>query len=306
MSRSKGIDHGTYRRNYNGLIENIPDPGYMLITDFLNSFFVPFQAVVVLFGLVSIISIVKLSKYFNVHFFPLFFIYFAHLFVGTDFSQLRIGLAMSIAAIAFVSNYKYRYVLYIFAGLTHLSILSFICIAEYAKFLVKIRSNSIRAVGILVAIIMLFLVGKYLYLFSFLDDRIETYVKGFYSTYEGYGAPVHSYIQPLFHFAILAPFLVFRRRLRKDKMLDTLVLIQVFGIATFFAFSDNGIFAFRLTSAILSLYPVLILILYNNIVAQVDFLKRNDALLYLGLIIFLVSVFIFRPGAYRIINTILI
>ena len=306
MFRSKGVDHGTYRRNYDGIIDNMADPGYVMITDFLSAIHIPFQLAIVLFGVVSVISIIKLSKFFNIHFFPLFFLYFAHLFVGSDFSQLRIGLAMSVAAIAFVSNYKYRYVLYLLSGSIHLTILSFIFIAEYANLLVRIRSNIIKSLGIIVCILMLFLVGKYLYLFSFIDDRIDIYIKGFYSNHEGYGAPVHSYIQPLFHTAILIPFLLFRKYLNQDPKLEALVLIQIFGIANFFAFSDNGIFAYRLTSVILSLYPVLILYTYNIIANQVDFVKRLDAYFFLGLIVCLLPLLIFRPGGYRVINSMLI
>ena len=306
MSRSKGVDHGTYRANFDGLVKNIYDPGYVMITDFLNFLNIPFELALVLFGLISVISIFKISRYFNVYFFPLFFIYFAHLFVGTDFSQLRTGLAVSIATFAFVSNAKFRYPLYFLAGSIHLTVLSFILIAEYARFIVTIRSSLIRSIGIIICVIGLFLVGKYLYLFSFLNERIDIYVKGFYSTYEGSGAPVHSYIQPLFHTAILVPFLLFRRFLEKDSKLDMLILIQLFGISTFFAFSDNGIFAYRLTSTILCLYPVLILYSYNMIANQVNLVKRRKTLLFSALIIALLPILVFRPGAFRVINSMLI
>jgi hypothetical protein len=300
MSRSKGIDLGVYKNNFYGIIENIYDPGYVAFTNILNGLGMPFHVLTIVFGVLSIVGVFKLSKYYSINFFLLFFIYFAHLFVVTDFSQLRIGAASSLAVIAFVSTSRFRFLIYILSASMHISVLFFIIVVEYTKFLIKIRSNLIRITGVLLLILLFFLVGKYLYLFSSLDERINIYI----NTGNKYGSAVTNYYQPLFHFLILTPFLLFRKYIKKDDKLYVLALIQILGISTFFAFSHYGVIAFRLTSSILYLYPVLIFYSFNLIADRFNYVKRRNSLFFTVLMVALVLLLILRPGSYRVVNTI--
>jgi hypothetical protein len=304
MARSRGTDLGVYINNFysahhDGMLDGIQDLGYVMFSDILYWLGMPFQSLTVIFGIVTIISIFRMSKFYSIDFLPLFFIYLIHLIVVTDFAQLRIGMAMSLAIIAFISTSRYRFIVYIISFSAHFSVLFFILISEYVKFVSNIRSNLVRIICIFLLISLLFLTGKYLYLLTFVDPRV-----GVYLSYPKYGSPVSHYYQPLFHFLILIPFLLFR--VNKNRKIFVLLTLEIIGIATFFAFSNYAIFAFRLSNTLLFFYPVLIFYLFNLMATRFCFLKKNRHLFFTILISTFMVILLLRPGSYKILNTIML
>jgi len=301
MARSRGKDLNAYKNIFNGISESVYDPGYIAFNNFLNWLGLPFQFLTILFGIISIIAISKLAKSYSINFFPLFLIYLAHLFITTDFSQMRVGVAGSLAIIGFISTSRLRLLIYILSLSFHFSALSFILVSEYLKFLIKLRSIYLKSSGILLLIFIFILMGKNLYLFSFVDERINIYLMN-----KKYGSEVTDYYQPVFHFLTLIPFIFFGKYIKTDEKLYVLVLLQIMGIVSFYSFSNNAIFAFRLSNLITHLYPVFILYLFVLMAGQINYIKRRAYLFFTILIFILLLILGVRPGSYITLQSIYI
>jgi len=305
MTRTKGIDIGIYLRNFNGELNTIYDKGYVLLSDLFNLLNLPFKSLLFLFGVLSVYTIYKLSKRYSLDFMPLFVIYFVHFIVGTDFSQFRVGAASSIAAIAFINKSFLRWVLYALAISVHLSAIFFVLISEYSKFLLSLKNSKLRISMFFASFILLILIGNNLGLFALIDERVSIYIETF-SEYEGYGAPVSNYYQPFFFSLVFLPFIVLYKYVSHSRDIKVLALIHLYGIGTFFAFSDYSIFAHRLTSLTVFLYPVFLLHTLNLASKTNYHLKKFFNLYFIFIFLGFFTILIYRPAAIRVIDTIYI
>ena len=98
--------------------------------------------------------------------------------------------------------------------------------------------------------------GYFLEILSIIDKRIDIYLAW---TESGYGLPIDSYGPLYLHICVLILYAIINYNF-SSKILELrpLVYLEYLGIIIFLSFSDNAIFAYRLTNVITSLYFILI------------------------------------------------
>ena len=259
MLRSDGVDIPNYRYSFEeGYEFGISDPGFRYLIDIFNFFHLPLETLFFFVGCIAIIALRRVSFFFKVDQVLLFLLFFFHLFVVRDFAQLRVGLAIYFAFLGLTSKKFVKTLLYLLAISTHLTSIIFIFGYEGSSWVSKFRSLRKRLFLLIIGVISIIIVGKMISYLSFLDWRIETYLKW---DKEGYGAKVNSMGIVYLHIFLIAITLFFRRSSINCFFIRALLYIEVLTIVAFISFSDYAIFAFRLSNVLSSLYPVLILLI---------------------------------------------
>lgn len=298
MMRAEGIDLDVYRENFDDSYENsIPDIGFRLLIDGLKALHLPFEALMLLMGVFSILAIHRLSRSFDINFVLLLLLWFMHLAVVRDFSQTRIGFAMALATFALTSTTTAaRVCWYALAISMHLTAAAFVLAYELCLYLANSKNAAKRRGWMLAILAIIFLVGRSIDSLSFLDPRIEIYLNW---EREGYGVPVDSYGSLMLHFGVLAMAALCRRHWLHDPRLRAIFYLEVLGITSFIAFSDVAIFAFRLSNVLVSLYALLVAHCLLALYATPGRMSatRTGALLLACLMALFLLV---RPGSYEV------
>jgi len=268
MLRQDGVDYSIYFSAFYEDHTEIPDIGFQLLMLSFNSLQSPFQVMMLFIAIATILSLCRAARYFTVSFGLLFILYFLHLAVVRDFSQLRVGLAVALAIFAVTSQGKFkRGALYLLAGSVHITSLAFILSYEFCRWAGQLNSRRKQIIVMVSAVFGIFFLGSSLQYLAFLDPRIEIYLSW---KSDNYGTPVGQFLTLFFQMSILALAYHTRKSWRKDEKIRTLVYLQILGIAVFIAFIDVAIFAFRISNVTLSLYPVLLISVLAHLRLRVD------------------------------------
>jgi len=259
MSRIGGVDQATYLHYFN--VGGVPDRGFQGLIDIFKYFSFPYNSIIFFVGCVTLFSAYRVAKHYKVSFIFLLVLLFLHLIVVRDFAQLRIGLAISLALIGITLSVRWKSLIYILSVSMQLSAIAFIAAYEACVFISKVKDQKIRITLISFGAAFICLVGLFLNDIDFLDDRISIYLQW---DKTGYGKPVEHYGMLIFSSLIIGASLITRRTWHSDKKVRTLFYLQLLGVVTFVSFRDSAIFAFRITNAVVSLYPVFILILLQR------------------------------------------
>jgi hypothetical protein len=299
MSRSAGVDMANYIYAFEFEPELIPDIGFQFIIAFYKSLGFPFIMLMLSIGAINLSAILRLARYYNLSVGLLIIFWILHIVVVRDFSQLRVSLAISLAIIGITSKSSMsKWVLYVMSISVHSSLLVFLLAYESCKAVSLVQS--IRKQWLLISIksMVVVYVSVMLPQLGFIDDRIEIYLSW---NEEGYGAEVTSFGSLILHALIVLFSVFFYSRWSNDHRLRTIFYMEILGIVTFISFSNYAIFAFRLSSLVFSLYPVLILSIIKSVEMRHN---KYSTLLSLMLLWFFTLILILRPGSVEIINLI--
>ena len=250
MSRTAGVDLENYRSHYmdDGVV--ISDPAYNAIAHASLSFGLPFEIFLLVIGCINLIILYKVTRYFEVNFGLVLFIYLLHLAVVRDFSQMRIGLACFIILYGFTLSSQLRWVLYLIGIGTHLTS-AYLIFAIYTSLYFDGKSN-IFSRRFIIGCIFLISLALNVKMLSFLDPRIDIYLNW---QQKGYGESVTSVTQIFFASMIMCwIYTTISDTDHKVFFIRTCII----SILTFIAFSQYAIFASRLSNIALSFYPIAI------------------------------------------------
>lgn len=231
----------------------IPDPGYRVLFFALSSTGLPYEGFLVLNALLTILVVRRLSKTFSVSFELLLLVYFLHFFIVRDLSQVRIGVAISLATLGLTSERRgLRWFYYLIASSIHITSLLLIILYEAANLISQARKRN-GYIFTLIVVVLLGVMRLILPALGGFDARVEAYTSA-----EEQGAPVSDASVAAFHMLILLYAYLQRKRIFDGApALLAIALLELFGIVIFWAFHDFQIIAFRLSGLVWSLYPVL-------------------------------------------------
>jgi hypothetical protein len=288
--RQNGVDYAGYIYSYYNDYAYIPDIGFQAVMFFFNSAGLPFQAMMLFIATSTIFSLRSAAKYFGISFIPLLTLYFLHLAVVRDFSQIRVGFAVALAILGLTSSGKLkRGVFYLLAGSIHLTSLVFILSYEFCRWAVQFKSRRSQIMVMVCAVVCIFFLGSFVQYLSFIDERIEIYLTW---EDENYGLPVGQYLTLIFQISILAMAYYSRMLWEQDEKIRVLVFLQILGISIFLAFIDIAIFAFRLSNVTLSIYPVLLISILARLRLRVDgYLFSNTLAVFVWLLVGIALIF---------------
>lgn len=299
MSRSSGVDMANYIYAYEVDPELMPDIGFRFIIAFYKSLGFPFAMLMLSIGAINLWAILRLARYYNLSVGLLMIFWILHIVVVRDFSQLRISLAISLAIIGITSKSTMpKWLIYAMSISVHSTSLAFVLAYESCKAVSLVQSARKQWLLISVISMVIVYVSVMLPQLGFIDDRIEIYLSW---NEEGYGAEVSSFGSLFLHALIVLFSMFFYSRWANDHRLRTLLYMEILGILTFISFSNYAIFAFRLSSLVFSIYPVLILSIIKSVEVRHN---KYSTLLSLMLLWFFTLVLILRPGSAEIINII--
>jgi hypothetical protein len=301
MMRQDGIDYAGYLFAYYEDPLFIPDKGYQILMQLLRLSQLPFEMIMAAISIITIFSLRRASRHFGVNFSLLIIIYLLHFAVIRDFAQLRSGLAISLALIALTSSRtSVKWSLYLFAASIHMTSIVFILSFEICKWISEREKTRNQWVGYLVLIVTTIVIAKLLNFFVFIDPRVSLYLTW---QEDDYGLPVKQYA--IIYFYLFICLLAFWTRNRwKDKLeIRMLVMLQILAVIAFFSLSEFAIFAYRISSAIGTLYPFLLLYTLKEFRLRIN--GYNVSMLATGFIFFSVCVmFLTRPGSFEILKQI--
>lgn len=261
--RQDGVDYAGYISAYYNNYTEIPDIGFQMVMYFFNSVGLSFQAMIFFIASVTIFSLRRAAKYFSISFLPLLTLYFLHLAVVRDFSQLRVGFAIALAIIGLTSSRKIeRGVFYLLAGSIHLTSILLILSFEFCRWAAHLKSLRTQVLVIACAVICILFLGSTVQYFDFIDSRINIYISW---ESDNYGLPVGQFLSLFFQISILAMAYFCRRMWSQNEKIRVLFILQIIGVSVFLAFFDISIFAFRFSNVVLSLYPVLLITILASI-----------------------------------------
>ena len=304
MTRSEGVDIINYQFSYDGNYGKggIPDKGFQVLIGFFNLLYLPMQALFLFAGLFSIFSIRRAAHYFGVDGTIVFILYFFHLFVVRDFAQMRIGFAAAIAIVGVTSNLRMKLLFYIFATSVHFSIVAFIVAYESCYFVAHFNDRAKRLFLMTIGVVLIFAIGLNIEKLAFFDSRIETYLNW---DREGYGQEVVSYSPLIMSSGILFLGLAVRKNWQGNPMFRCLFYLQILVIASFMAFHNHAIFAFRISNIIASLYPIFILLAVSKIYVRLG--RYSISHQTAGIVLQIVSLaLLLRPGSFDIVSRIVL
>lgn len=301
MARQDGIDYSNYVSTYYTNYPEIPDLGFNGFMNIFRTFGLDFEFMVILIGIITISALRRAALYFAVNFSAVLAIYLLHLAVVRDFAQLRSGFAIALAVYALtLPNFAKKWMLYLLGASMHYSIIPFIIAYEFCRFISGLVSYRRQIFGVISAAVLIFIISQYLGDLAFMDSRIELYLSW---EAENYGSPVSQFSTLLFQVFLLILAYYSRNSWIIDKKIRALVYLQFLGIVFFVAFKDVAIIAFRVSGAILSLYPFLFIFTLMHF--RLRFLGRSFARVSSAFIFLIISiVLLFRQGSYEIIESI--
>lgn len=301
MARQDGIDYVNYIAHYYGGFPEVPDLGYNAIVFIFRALDLPFEILAISSGLFSLFALKRASLFFKVNFTYVVTIYFLHLAVVRDFAQFRSGLSIAIVVYALtLPGFKKKWLLYLLAGSVHYSTFAFIFAYEFCQVISKFSGYKKQLAAITVGSLGILFLGKYTELIGSIDARVELYQSW---EEEGYGLPVGQFSIMAFQLILLAIFFLARRSAYYEPQFRTLVYLQFLGIIAFLAFKDTAIISYRVSSAILSLYPVALTYALTSLRSRVH--VRSRIRFPAGLVFFIVGVILLnRQGSYEILDMI--
>lgn len=299
--RQGGVDYAGYVSSYYGDYTDIPDIGFQAVMFSFNSFGLPFQAMMLFIAAVTFFSLYRAANFFAIDFAPLLTLYFLHLAIVRDFSQLRIGFAIALAVLGLTSSGKFkRGFFYLVACSIHLTSIFFIILYEFCKWAVQFKSRSTQIMVMVCAVVGIFFLGSFVQYLGFIDPRIEIYISW---ESEDYGLPVGQFLTLIFQISILVIAYYSRKSWAQDSKIRVLVYLQILGVSVFLAFIEVAIFAFRISNVTLSIYPVLLIYILTRLRFRVDGYLINN--IFAALVWLLVgTVLIFRPGSVEVLKAI--
>ena len=175
--RQNGVDYAVYIYSYYNDYAYIPDVGFKAVMFSFNSVGLPFQAMMLFIAALTILSLRSAAKYFSISFIPLLTLYFLHLVVVRDFSQIRVGFAVALAILGLTSSGKLkRGVFYLLAGSIHLTSLVFILSYEFCRWAVQFKSRRTQIMVMVCALVGIFFLGYYSRMLWGQDDKIRVLV----------------------------------------------------------------------------------------------------------------------------------
>jgi hypothetical protein len=261
MLRQNGIDYEAYTYAYYQDASDIPDVGFRLLVFLFRSAGLSFQGMMLFVGIFTLFSLRRVAKYFDISFALLLIFYFLHMALIRDFAQLRVGIALAIIynGLTF-RRLSIRLIIYVLASTIHFTSLFFSIPYEYCKFLSQKENKTTQLLLMLIPLTTIFITVNNLEVLSFIDTRISTYI---YWDQENYGQAVGNYNVLFVHLLLLIIAFLNRKTWENNSKVQSLFYLQIVGIFIFLLFSKYAIFAFRLSNAALSLYPVLIISVLN-------------------------------------------
>ena len=301
MFRQNGVDYSGYAYSYYYDHSYIPDIGFAALMFCFNLLGLPFEALMLLISVVNLLSLRRSAKYFAISFVPLLIIYFLHLAIVRDFSQLRVGFAIALAILGVTSSGKpVRLVFYLLAGSMHFTSLAFIFSYEFCRWVALLKSRRKQIIAFVGALLCIFFIVSFVNQLSFIDQRIGLYLSW---KEENYGLPVGQFLILFFHMFILSLAYCTTESWAGDVKIRTLVLLQILGLSVFIGFVDVSIFAFRLSSAILSFYPVLLAYSLSHFRLRIE--NHSYSNVPASFVFILVgAILIFRPDSIEILRAI--
>lgn len=262
MSRYWGVDFGNYTRAFLGEPYIIPEIGFQCLTSIFLFFSLSLTNMIQLIGVVSVYSLYRVSKKFEISFLFLFLIYFLHLAVVRDFAQLRIGFALSICLLAFCSESSMKKIfLYILALAFHKVSFAFILPLLLSHKISTYRDPALRNTLILLLIVAAIIPAIFLEYLVFLDERIYLYMVW---DKPGYGQPVDSWSGLYFQVLLLIICLWGYYKFKQASIhvgvqyMRLFTYLQLIGVVVFIFFSEYAAFSARLSNVLCSLYPIAI------------------------------------------------
>lgn len=285
--RSAGVDIKAYRRIFENSSQDMFDPGFLLLINFFKFIGIGFEGFLLSMGVITSFLYLKISKFFNVEYGILMLILMLHIFLVRDFSQLRVGLAISIVIFSFTYSSNLKYIGYLLGISLHLTSIVLISLLIYYEIFLRNRSSFLR---IILPILVIVIIGNTISYLGAFDPRIDLYLSW---EREGYGAPVNSFKQPFFIIFIVIFHLYFSRK--NIFQIDLFYFTYLAAFTIFFAFSDYSIFSYRLSNVAMSLYPITIAYMYEN--------SRPALNKVAGILVF-VTLISLRENSFEIINSI--
>lgn len=262
MIRQYGIDYEAYLYAFYKDSSIIPDIGFRVLMFLFHSAGFRFEVMMLSIGFFTLYSLKRVARKFDISFTLYLILYFLHLALIRDFSQLRIGLAMSIIYLAITFTGKLsRFTAYFIAVSVHATSLLFIIFYEYGMWLCRLKNPSHQKISALLSWILVFSIGSFIQVLAFLDERVDIYLNW---NEEGYGAPVTQFTSLFLHLAILAIAYLTRKLWLNSFQITLLSYLQITGVVVFFSLANYAIFAFRLSNVVFSLYPVLLICLLKK------------------------------------------
>ena len=262
--RTGGPDLLNYREFYYNSPERIPDLFFSQMFLLFNYIGLKFEYVLLLMMSVTLVSIKKITKAFEVSFLFTFCIYFAYLIPIRDLGQIRIALAISLLIIAFSVNRKkhFSWPLYLAAALCHYTTIVLILNIFGSYIIASFNQKVIRSVLLILSIVIIFYIGQKIEELAFFDPRLSLYL-----SYTGHvdGRPVQSLMVIIYYILITFSFMFLARDELSERDKRSLTYMMIFSIAIFFSLYNVAILAFRLAHVAAALHPVMIAIIFKSV-----------------------------------------
>ncbi len=256
--RADGIDYESYLWNYNHNNREIFDIGYSLLAGFFYDLGFEYNLYLLFTHLFGLTTILYVCRKYNASTLIVMYFFAIHVWVVKDYSQTRIGLASYVIIWAFVVDRRY---LKILIGLLAVSIhLTMAIVFGYVIVSILFQGSTSRLI-ICGTVIVLF--SLMLQKLAFLDPRVEIYLNW---NSNGYGAPVQSYSILVFSFLLLLFAKLFSEG--SGPIEKHFLEMIVISIVTYFAFYKYAIFANRISSTFLVLYPFVLGICFQKLVRE--------------------------------------
>jgi EpsG family len=301
MARQDGIDYSSYVSAYYTKYPEIPDIGFNLFMSLFRVAELNFELMIITIGIVTLVSLRRVSCFFSVNYSLVLFVYFMHFAIVRDFAQLRSGFAVALILCALtLPNATKKWALYMVGGSMHYSVIPLIIAYEFCVYTAKLSSYKIQIAYLVIMVVLLMFFSASLDQLSFIDARIEIYRSW---DAENYGSPVSQFSSVLFQAFLLIMFYFARLSWYLDPKIRAVAYLQIIGIIFFIAFKDVAIIAFRVSGAILSLYPVLVVYTLMNFRFRV-FGHSIGRLFSAYIFVILSFILLFRPGSYEIVESI--
>ena len=224
--------------------------------------------------------------------------FFLTLFIPREFAQFRTSIAVGIFLIALTcKSSTLKYLLFCLSALMHLTVCSLLLVYSISYIIAWIKNKFLKYTVVLIISILLLFVGMNIEIFSFIDGRVSLYIN-----YDkvGYGLPIDDYTGLISFCCLFVVCLICGKKLYSDFNYNLMMIIHFFSIVNYVAFFNYAIFATRISSVMLSLYPFLFIYCLTNKNKEQQITIKKTLFILVPYAILL----LFRPGSYRIINAI--
>jgi len=303
MTRVAGVDFVNYQYAYDVDPTFIPEIGFRALLIIFRSLGLPLTFLLLFIGLVDLFALRRVSRHFGVSFVLLLVLWFLHIVVVRDLAQIRIGLAISVVMIGLTASLRSsKFSFYVLGGSIHYSVLLFIIAYEVCVFVANIDRARMRHRLVFGMIAGTLILGQALKVLSFLDPRIELYMQWEQS---GYGRAVESYGSLVLHFVVVILAVITRRNWQRPGQARALLYLQLVGMSSFIALSATSIFAFRLSNALLSLYPILLLMSCAALRIRLGGRPAHAAAAGITMMVMCCALLL-RPGSFEIVQRVLL